>query len=94
MMGRFYVWQEPRHNKINSEAYTISEVPCAIGDTRVWSNSIQVMGSIRRVMDKHREGRGDGPLTQKVIVSGMQEGIAREISGRESEGIQGWAREL
>ena len=57
------MWQEPRHSKINVDAYTIGELPCAISDTRIWSNSVRVMADIRRTMDSHREGQGDGPPT-------------------------------
>ena len=79
------MWQEPRDSNINIEAYTISELPCAISDTRVWSNSSRVMANIRQVMERHREGQGEGPLTQKIIARAINEGIIKEISERESD---------
>ena len=85
MLGGFYVWQEPRSNNISVDAYTISELPCAISDTRVWSNSSRVMANIRQVMDRHREGQGEGPLTQKIITRAINEGIIGEISDRERD---------
>jgi hypothetical protein len=87
MLGGFYVWQEPRSSNINVDAYTISELPCAISDTRIWSNSSRAMANIRQVRERHREGQGDGPLTQKIIAKAINEGITKEMSDREGDDL-------
>ena len=66
MLGGLFVWEELRKSQINSGAYAISKIPCAIGDTRIWSNSGRFMACLREVMEKHREVSGDGPLTSKT----------------------------
>ena len=85
MLGGFYAWQDPRDSKIKIEAYTISELPCAVSDTRIWSNSSRVMANIRQVMERHREGQGEGPLMQTIIVRAINEGITKELSDREGD---------